>query len=341
MTEINYLVCTHCFTYNQAEYIRDCLDGFCIQQTSFPVVYIVMDDASIDDEQDIICDYFNEHFELKLPWYRNEETSDYVMMFAQHKNNPNCFFAIYLLKYNHFGKKSKLPYIKGWDDGAKYIALCEGDDYWIAPDKLQKQVDYLEIHPDCTAVFSNIIIRDEKVSPIKEHPKTYLKKNIYSLKDVYRGLLFNINCICVRIDVINHLVDLASVKSNGDFKYSYLAAKYGYVYKFEDYFSVYRRTGKGMSSQWGAKEQFIHSIQEWTAFHRQLGYPDKTSLAIFQTKQINGYLFGTHFKNLPYTEIKDDLLSERWYVYIVYFVKYFSHSIMNVFRKRICKRDIF
>ena len=153
------LVCVRSITYNHAPYIEDTMNGFCMQKTSFPFVCAVIDDCSTDGEQEVISNYLHEHFDLEdQSVVRNEETDDYKLIYARHKENHNCFFVVLYLKYNHYsiGKDSrKNEYIKEWYDSAKYIALCEGDDYWIHPHKLQKQVDYLESHPECGLVYTN------------------------------------------------------------------------------------------------------------------------------------------------------------------------------------------
>ena len=150
MRPINCSVCVECMTYNQAAYIKDTLDGFCMQQTTFPFVCIIMDDASTDGEQEVILQYLREHFDLEdNRVVREEKTENYVMTFAQHKDNKNCFFAVFFLKYNHYREEiRKEPYYSEWRDAAKYIAMCEGDDYWTLPSKLQRQYSYLESHPD-------------------------------------------------------------------------------------------------------------------------------------------------------------------------------------------------
>lgn len=151
-TEISnkWMVCVRCYTYNQSRYITDALNGFVMQQTNFPFVCCIVDDASTDGEQAVIREYMCANFDLQDVSVAYEKDMDYGhLTFAQHKANQNCFFAVVYLKENHHSqKKLKSPYISEWIGNAKYIALCEGDDYWTDPMKLQKQVDFLEVHPD-------------------------------------------------------------------------------------------------------------------------------------------------------------------------------------------------
>lgn len=148
--EYRYMVATRCLTFNHASYIEDAINGFVIQETTFPVVTIIVDDASTDGEPEVIKRYLTNHFQEP---YRTEETDDYSLTCANHKTNPNCTFVVFLLKYNHYRKqKPKKPYFAEWLDNAKYHAICEGDDYWIDPNKLQMQVSFLEENPKCSLV---------------------------------------------------------------------------------------------------------------------------------------------------------------------------------------------
>jgi len=142
--DYKYMVCVRCFTYNHAKYIVDTMNGFVKQETTFPVVNLIVDDASTDGEQDVILQYLKDNFQTP---YKKEETNDYRLLCAVHKDNPNCIFVIFLLKYNHYRKKSKLSYLTPWTDTSNYYALCEGDDYWLDTNKLQTQVSFLESHP--------------------------------------------------------------------------------------------------------------------------------------------------------------------------------------------------
>lgn len=171
-----WMVCVHCATYNHAPYIKDTLDGFCKQVTNFPFVCVIVDDASTDKEHEVICNYMKEYFEQTENTKEMEETEDFMMSFAQHKVNKNCFFAFHQLKYNHGSiKKSRAPYYIKWDNNAKYIARCEGDDYWSSAEKLQKQVDILEQGPQYTLVHTAFEFINDKGEKIEAPEAIYRK----------------------------------------------------------------------------------------------------------------------------------------------------------------------
>ena len=120
-----FLVRTFCATYNHELYITDALLGFVMQQTSFPVVYTIVDDASTDKTAGTLKRFVNEHFDVGSGTSGYDKDTDYGhVTFAQHKTNKSCFFAVIYLKENHYSqKKSKAPYLTEWMD-TKYVALC-------------------------------------------------------------------------------------------------------------------------------------------------------------------------------------------------------------------------
>ena len=166
-----YKVFVWCNTYNQASYIKDTMDGFCMQQTNFPFACLIMDDASTDGEPEVIKQYLNDHFDTE--W--TKETDDYHLTLARHRENRNCYFAVYLLKYNHYSiKKQGLRYYKELADEIDYVALCEGDDYWTDELKLQKQADALDANPQATLVYTNFQTIDAEGNPtIRPYYKDY------------------------------------------------------------------------------------------------------------------------------------------------------------------------
>lgn len=142
-----HMVYVRCMTFNHEAYIKDALNGYAMQRTNFPFIVGIIDDASTDNTTSVINEFvkknciFNPETEV-----RKEEYG--TVLDVTHKDNPHCIFHIVYLKDNHYGKKSKLPYFIEYENAAKYVAVCEGDDYWTDPLKLQKQVDFLENHSE-------------------------------------------------------------------------------------------------------------------------------------------------------------------------------------------------
>lgn len=151
-----FKVVVRCFTFNQSRYIEETMNGFTMQQTNFPYVCCIVDDASTDGEQQVIIEYIKEYFDITDTAVAYQKETDYAhVVYAQHKINKNCFFAALFLKENHYSqRKSKMAYLKEWNDGVPYEALCEGDDYWIATDKLQMQADFLDENPEYGLTYS-------------------------------------------------------------------------------------------------------------------------------------------------------------------------------------------
>ena len=121
---MNTMVSINCIAYNQERYISDAIEGFLRQQTDFGYEILIHDDASTDRTAGIIEDYTRRYPDLIKPLYQTENQYS---------------------KGIKVGTAFNLPRAKG-----KYVAFCEGDDYWTDPEKLQKQVDYMESHPECS-----------------------------------------------------------------------------------------------------------------------------------------------------------------------------------------------
>ena len=172
-----------CTTFNHKNFIEATMDGFVMQRTDFPYICAILDDASTDGSAEIIRNYLETSF---LPAAETSQTDDYKLTVRRHKTNANCFFAVYFLKYNHYSlKKSKDPYIIRWVDRSDYSALCEGDDWWICPDKLQRQADFLDSHPEYSMCSHVVGVYDQDSGDLKHYPQESDKE--YSLVDVASG----------------------------------------------------------------------------------------------------------------------------------------------------------
>lgn len=129
------MVAIDCIVYNHEPYIRQCLEGFVMQKTTFPFVAIVHDDASTDKSADIIREYAERYPDIIYPVYEIEN---------QYSKRDKSLTKIRKREIDRFNPK--------------YIAFCEGDDYWIDPLKLQKQVDILEKNEEYGMCYTNFDI---------------------------------------------------------------------------------------------------------------------------------------------------------------------------------------
>lgn len=125
----NYTVAVWCITYNQKDFIKDALNGFVMQKTNFPFVVIVHDDKSTDGTSDIILEYAKKYPNIIIPVIESEN------------------------QWSKGGLKHIVNIMNSHYRIGKYIAFCEGDDYWTSPDKLQTQIDFLESHPEYSMCF--------------------------------------------------------------------------------------------------------------------------------------------------------------------------------------------
>lgn len=240
--EYNWKVCVQCLTYNHSQFIKSALDGFAMQKTLFPFVTVIVDDASIDGEPDIIRDYLYENFDEP---YRNEETEYAQIICAKHKTNSTCEFVAILLKYNHYVlRKSKLQYIEEWRNSADYIALCEGDDFWTNPNKLQIQVDFLETHTNYSAAAHQSELIGARTGVFCDNvPETIFMNDVLS-----NSRFFHTASIVYRAKRLLELPPIKKPIVSGDklliLKLSYL----GPIKFFNNIMCVYRKHESGMSN---------------------------------------------------------------------------------------------
>lgn len=156
---LNPKVLVRCMTYNHEKYIEDALNGFIIQKTDFPFTVAIVDDASTDNNVTVIKEFISKNCNRTKNYIEEDKEYGKVIQ-SQVTNNPNCHFYVILLNENHYSDPNKRAlrhfYYKFIENRAKYIAMCEGDDYWTDSYKLQKQVDYMEVHPECSICINQV-----------------------------------------------------------------------------------------------------------------------------------------------------------------------------------------
>ena len=173
MDDILVSVC--CCTYNHEPYIRDCLEGFVKQKTDFPVEYIIHDDASNDKTPRIVLEYAKAYPDKIVPILQGTN---------QYSQGVDPFSQIVL------------PRAKG-----KYIALCEGDDYWTDPLKLQKQVTFMEANPDYSMCFHGADVINQSNRTVLAKCET-IEDREYFPRDVFPEWIVPTASILFRKDIV-------------------------------------------------------------------------------------------------------------------------------------------
>ncbi len=231
------IVSIKCMSYNHEKYIEDALEGFLIQETDFPFEILIHDDASTDRTADIIREYEARYPNLIKPIYQTE---------------------------NQFQKKDgTIGRIQRDRTKGKYSALCEGDDYWTDPHKLQKQVDFLEANPDYVISFHNTVVEFD--NPNKEgllysdFPWNGIDRNrdVYTMSDLISSPLCpTVSIVCKRPENLN-IPDWYFKVPSRDMALVMLICGDKKIKYFDENWAVYRKHSGGITVN--HKGDYIHA----------------------------------------------------------------------------------
>ena len=294
------LITIACPTYNHEEYIRQCLDSLLMQKTTFSFKILIHDDASTDSTPNIISDY--------------------------HKRYPHIIIPIFQKINQHsLGIKNAsiiLPMIK-----TKYIALCEGDDYWIDPFKLQKQVDFLEknndyiIHSGSAKIIRDNLMTDEIIGAHDFTPKTFQLEDFLHQNNL-------VTCTVLFRNIINkNDLDFFRNVVFGDW-YLYvllLNKSQKKAYRSKDILSVYRIHDKGVHGGMSLLVNYNTYINQILIIKETIKYKGTSKLVL---DSLNFYCF-EKFKIL-YNE-KQYISSFKTFVYNFY-LSGFKMSLKKYFK---------
>ena len=283
------LVSISCLTYNHAPYLRQCLDGFVMQKSDFKFEVLIHDDASTDGTIEIIQEYENKYPDIFKPIYEKEN---------QWKKGRRG-----TIEFN-------IPRATG-----KYIAHCEGDDYWTDPYKLQKQVDFMETHDEYVACFHNVRVFNGKsyslFNSINENhtPSTsdIISRHwfIATPSLFYRNIIKTFPCWTKGIINVDYLLEL-------------LLAREGMFYYMDDIMAVYRQEGQGVSVTLNAHKTDLYDKLIYLLKSVKSMYPENYA-AVFDKSIAN------------YQQMKQDHQKELYYD---------SHPFLKAFRPKTYKRMI-
>ena len=205
-----------CITFNQREYIAQAIESFLMQKTNFKYEILIHDDASTDGTTDILREY--------------------------EKKNPDIIKVVYQTENQYSqGKKITQTFLYPLCQG-KYIAFCEGDDYWTDPYKLQKQYDYMEAHPDCSmCVHAADIVKADTGQRLKtDSIATKLTK--FYIEDAIKGLgrLISTNSFFYRSEWGMQQPEFRKIGPCGDYPMPILCASFGYIAYLPDNMAAHR-----------------------------------------------------------------------------------------------------
>ncbi len=240
-------VIIRCLVYNHEPYLRDCLEGFVMQKTDFPFRAVVHDDCSTDGSAAIIREYAEKYPDIIEPIFETEN------LYSRRDGSLRR-----VMNAATYGR-------------SEYIALCEGDDYWIDPHKLQKQVDFFDSHPDIAMVCSNAEVEYEgrflteadfrQMSwPICD------KSGLLPVQDVVEngGWFIHTCTILYRGRLVEDYPEAAKNCSVGDYPLQIFAALKGGVYYLHEKTAVYRFCSVGSWTARARREPTERDVIAWS-----------------------------------------------------------------------------
>ncbi len=286
-------------TYNQENYISVCLNGILMQQTNFPFEIILGEDESNDGTRSICKAYAEKH-------------PDKIKLYLRSRKD-----VIYI-NGNATGRFNMIENLKSCN--GKYIAMCEGDDYWTDPLKLQKQVDFLERNKDCSFSFHKATKLKEKEHKFDGDYPVGLRQSKYSAKDFFSIPTIPTCSVMFRNDFAISFLP----HTHGDFQlYCQLLSK-GLAGFIDETLAVYRLHDKGISAAYNAENYQVNRIKELFIEAKHPSYAVEVRSAIKKVLQnhLEHYLNSTRGKGPIFNNLK-------WYLKV-----FFSMYFISLPRKR-------
>lgn len=296
------LVSICCITYNHENYITQAIDYFLIQKTDFQIEIIIHDDASTDHTTEIIREY-----QQRFP--------NLIRLIIQTENQ---------FKTRKFGFLSDLfKQAQG-----KYIALCEGDDYWTDPYKLQKQVDFLEANPDFSISFHNVQIINEDFANYNTIQHKAMVEEITTIDNLLNGVNYIATVsVMFKASSIKKLPEWFNSLPFADYALNLIAARSGKIKYINEIMATYRIHSNGIhghlgNSLIGRVVSYQQECRFWQIIHSSQIFPlEKTNNAL--STAINNLVNLTEILNVELLNLKAQIqgmessffwrLRNRWY----------------------------
>ncbi|WP_297420723.1 glycosyltransferase [Clostridium sp.] len=208
---MSVLVSINCITYNHEKYVGDALESFLNQKTDFEYEIIIGEDCSTDNTREIIKDYMKKYPEK-------------IRLITSEKNVG-------------MGENERRIYEAS---RGRYIAECEGDDFWIDPYKLQKQINYMKKNPDCTLCFHNAYKINTKRNIIGTVISKEVDSNVFDSGEIaVLGFIPTASRVYLK-KTMEDIPDWYKTAVVGDLPSQLIITSKGYAYFMKDIMSVYR-----------------------------------------------------------------------------------------------------
>lgn len=308
--EVMVSVC--CITYNQEKYIGKALESFLAQKTDFDIEIIVHDDCSSDNTVSVLKMY-----QKKYP--------NRIKLVLQHENQRSKGKAIF--------REILVPTTIG-----KYIAFCEGDDFWSDPYKLKKQVDVLENNPECSFCAHLVQVVDEKGNKLKKTiPNTPMESGVIDADQWREYLKYDIfvqtSSYMIRGDVARKYSaeNLEYLKNApvGDLFYQIYSAEHGSLYYISEAMSCYRSFSTG---SWSSTTHFNN--EKRLDYYRRM-------IEIFKKYNCStGYIYNDFcLERIRSAELDEAILQKQYDLLMCndYQKAWKKFSFKKRFRVRVCK----
>lgn len=250
------LVSIHCTTYNHEDYIADAIESFLMQQTNFKYELLIHDDASTDRTAEIIKEYEQKYPDLIKPIYQVE---------------------------NQLSKGVSVTHLNFKRAKGKYIAICEGDDYWTDPKKLQKQIDYMESHPECSLCVhaGHVVSAGDKRKKWNNRPNKGDKS--FTIEEVIAGGgdLFLTNSMVFQTEFSQLRPTYLEKAPVGDYPLTINLSLQGKVHYLDEFMSAYRT---GVTNSWTARN--------FSSIENRSKHFDEIALMLDELNEYTNYQYG-------------------------------------------------
>lgn len=294
-----YDITIYCLAYNHEKYIEKTIQGFIEQKTTYSMQILIHDDASTDNTRNIIQKYAQLYPDLIIPIFQSEN---------QYSKGVNIF------------KTYIQPKILG-----KYVACCEGDDYWCNPNKIQMQIDFLEHNTHYSACTHNT----ERIQEDGESCHSFINKNdtdydIDADEVIRKGAeLFHVNSMVYRISDRLKMPESFIIPEVGDYPLMVYMSMLGPIHYISRVMSVYR----------------INSSGSWTERmksdrNKRINHSNNVIKALNNMDEYSHHRYHTSFQSvIKYTELRK-CVYQKDYLRIMLHPSYWRIIIRRIIRKR-------